>query len=138
MSQNNPLCASCTEFSEQVPGSGRNEDNCLQWLCYPGGCPRRIELSRQRRKGGAPGVADNAKTIQAAEAALRAHDDALGGIEGDTACRVWHLLASLQEYCAQQGVDLDNELQEVREGILSGELSLPASEAVLRSKRKID
>lgn len=76
----------------------------------------------------------NELSVIAAEKALAAHAEALNGIEGNASVQVWHLLASLQEFCAVKGVDLDAELRELREGISRGELNLPASEESLKKK----
>lgn len=65
------------------------------------------------------GPATNRPSVQAAEAALKAHETALG-IEGDASIQVWHLLVSLHAYCAEHGVDFDQELREVKKDIASG------------------
>lgn len=80
----------------------------------------------------APAVA-NQPSVQAAEAALKAHENALG-IDGGVNIQVWHLLVSLHEYCAARGVDFDTELAEVKNGIASGELDVPACYALAKKK----
>ena len=78
----------------------------------------------------------NQQSVTAAERALAAHAEALGGIEGDASIQVWHLLASLQEYCVANAVDLDTELRQVRESLSNGDLALPASAAYINSQSR--
>lgn len=56
------------------------------------------------------------KSEQAASLAIQAHKAALG-IEGDDSVQMWHLLASLLEWCRATGVDLDAELSDVRQSL---------------------
>ena len=77
----------------------------------------------------------NERSLSAAQAALDAHRNALG-IEGDASIQLWHLLVSLHEYCAANKMDFDAELAEVREGLVSGELDVPAWEAFSAAKGK--
>lgn len=68
------------------------------------------------------------RSVNAAAKAVEAHRDALG-IEGDVSTQVWHLLGSLQEFCATHSVDLDEQLADVRRQLASGEIELPLSRA---------
>lgn len=72
-------------------------------------------------------------SLEAAQAALKAHGTALG-IEGDASIQVWHLLVSLKEFCAASGVDFDKELAEVNESIASGEINVPACAELAKKK----
>lgn len=76
----------------------------------------------------------NQNSVAAAEKALDAHGRSLGGIEGDASTQVWHLLASLHEYCVAHEVDLDAELKDVREQLSSGALDLPSSAEYVRAQ----
>jgi hypothetical protein len=78
-------------------------------------------------------VEHNQPSVEAAQAALKAHGTALG-IEGDTSMQVYHLLLSLREFCAASGVDFDKELAEVNELLASGELTMPAYDALTKKK----
>jgi len=73
---------------------------------------RKVMVSRQSR------------SVAAATAAIKEHANALG-IEGDSAIQIWHLVASLQEYCAANAVDLDAQLADVRKKIAAGEIESP-------------
>ena len=73
-------------------------------------------------------MSQNEKSVSAANAALEAHAKALG-IEGDPSIQLWHLLASLSEWAAVNGVSIDAELKDLNETLDSGELNLPAAEA---------
>jgi len=64
------------------------------------------------------------KVDRAIWGAVKAHGDVLG-IEGDESTQVFHLLASLHEYCATYAVDLYEEFAEVRKQIASGDISSP-------------
>ena len=63
-------------------------------------------------------------SVVAAEKALAAHGDVLG-IEGDAKTQVSHVVASLHEYCAANGVDFDVEVADVKRNIASGEIESP-------------
>jgi hypothetical protein len=78
----------------------------------------------------------NGPSVEGAQAALKAHGAALG-IAGGTSLQVYHLLLSLREFCAASGVDFDKELAEVNELLASGELAMPASEALARKKAQL-
>lgn len=73
----------------------------------------------------------NVPSVEAAQAALKAHETALG-IEGDASIQVYHLLLSLREFCAANGVDFDKELAEVNQLLASGELAMPACDALAK------
>ena len=64
------------------------------------------------------------KSVEAACAAIGAHQQSLL-IDGDPSVQLWHLFASLHEWCAVCGVDFDEELKEFKETFHAGELSLP-------------
>ena len=74
-------------------------------------------------------VADGDK--RAAARALNAICDAVDihaqrlGIEGDHEIKVWHLLASLHEYCGIYAVDLPQQFADVRRQIDAGEIASP-------------
>jgi hypothetical protein len=74
------------------------------------------------------------ESVSAAEAAIATHSESLGGIEGDAQVQVYHLLVSLHEYCVARAVDIDATLREVKEGLATGELGLPASEFYVKEK----
>jgi len=67
----------------------------------------------------------NEKAYEAAARAVDKHTDHLG-IEGEPSVQIWHLLASMHEYCAMNGVDLDAQLADVRQQITSGDIQSPA------------
>lgn len=77
------------------------------------------------------------RSIEAAGAALKAHESAMG-IEGDADIQLWQLLASLLEHCAARGLDFDKTLSEVKESIAAGEIELPAYVAQLKQKLNRD
>lgn len=70
----------------------------------------------------------NEKSVAAASAAISAHANALG-IEGDPSIQLWHLIASLSEWAAVNGISVEAELREFQETLDGGELDLPAAEA---------
>lgn len=82
---------------------------------------------------GTSSVEANQPSVEAAQAALTAHGAALG-LEGDASVQVHHLLLSLREFCAASGVDFDKELAEVNELLASGELPMPAYDALAKKK----
>lgn len=71
-------------------------------------------------------------SVHAAGRALEAHSKALG-IEGDSETQVWQLIASLQEYCAVNGIDFDSQLSDVKDQIRRGDVGLPAAAEKLRA-----
>lgn len=73
----------------------------------------------------------NARSLSAAGDALLAHKGTLQ-IEGDAVTQVYHLIASLFEWCAVEGIDFEATLSEVRGEIASGQLGLPVAQAALR------
>lgn len=73
------------------------------------------------------------RSLAAANKALAAHSEALG-IEGDEETQVWHLIASLQEYCAVKGMDFDAQVDEVKKQIRHGDIELPAAAEKLRAE----
>jgi hypothetical protein len=77
------------------------------------------------------------RSIEAAEAALKAHQSAMG-VEGDADIQLWQLLASLLEHTAARGLDFDKTLSEVKESIAAGEIELPAYVAQLKQKLNRD
>jgi hypothetical protein len=72
-------------------------------------------------------------SLDAAAAALKAHEEALK-IVGDPDVQLWHLLASLHEWSAVNGVDFDAELRNMQSELHAGELGLPAAEAAHRAR----
>lgn len=76
----------------------------------------------------------NHPSVLAATAAVDAHSTTLG-IEGDTQIQVWHLLASLLEYCAVHRVDFEGTLADFCHQSMSGEIELHAWEASQIAKR---
>lgn len=60
------------------------------------------------------GLNYNKPSLSAAEAAINAHQLSLG-IDGDDEIQVWHLLASLHEFCVARGVDFNKTLADVKE-----------------------
>ena len=106
----------------------------------------RASIKQPADRGAGGSLRDEAVSawvVGAAEKVLDAHRAALG-IQGDTEIQVWHLLATVQEYCAVKGVDLDTQLKDVRQQIAAGDLVSPAWEKVHRrqalvsSKRRSD
>ena len=71
-----------------------------------------------------PDETQSGRVVNAAEAAIKAHKEALL-IEGNDEIQVYHLLASLREHCARKGLDLDAIHQEVRDAVVSGEIQSP-------------
>ncbi|WP_429481897.1 hypothetical protein [Paraburkholderia youngii] len=71
-----------------------------------------------------PDATISADVIAAAAKAIDAHHAALL-IEGDESIQLYHLLASLHEYCASKRVDLDAVFKQVREDIESGDVQSP-------------
>lgn len=69
-------------------------------------------------------VEPNQASCEAAAKAVQTHTDKLG-IEGDPETQVWHLLVSLHEYCAVNGIDLDAQFADVRQQIVSGQVQSP-------------
>lgn len=49
----------------------------------------------------------------------------LENINLDPSVQVWQLFASLQEYCAAHGIDLDEQIADVRKQIASGDVKSP-------------
>lgn len=78
-------------------------------------------------------MVQNEKSVTAAAAALAAHASALG-IEGDASIQMWHLMASLSEWAAVNGVSVEAELNEFNETLDKGELDLPAAEMARKEK----
>ena len=78
-------------------------------------------------------MVQNEKSVNAATAALAAHASALG-IEGDASIQLWHLMASLSEWAAVNGVSVEAELNEFNETLDKGELDLPAAEMARKEK----
>ena len=74
----------------------------------------------------------NEKSVAAANAALNAHASALG-IEGDASIQLWHLIASLSEWAAVNGVSVEAELKEFNETLDKGELDSPAAEGARKT-----
>lgn len=79
----------------------------------------------ERKLPQAESTQPNEKAYEAAARAVDKHTDYLG-IEGDREIQVWHLLASLHEFCAVNGVDLDAQIADVRKQIMTGEIQSPA------------
>lgn len=77
----------------------------------------------------------NEKYVSAAAAAIEAHANSLG-IEGDASIQLWHLIASLSEWAAVNGVSIESELKEFNETLDNGELDLPASEEARKATRR--
>lgn len=76
----------------------------------------------------------NEVSIGAARVAVAAHTASLM-IEGDADIQVWHLLVSLHEYCAAEGINFDEAIAEVREFLSSeGAGHFPAWEAFTAAK----
>jgi hypothetical protein len=73
------------------------------------------------------------RSIEAAGAALKAHESAMG-VEGPAEIQLWHLLASMLEHCAVRGLDFDQTLSEVKDSVASCEIELPAYSAQLKQK----
>ena len=65
-----------------------------------------------------------ARALDAVTDAVEAHAQRLG-IEGDHEIKVWHLLASLHEYCGTYAVDLPQQFADVRRQIDAGEIPSP-------------
>ncbi len=65
-----------------------------------------------------------ARALDAVTDAVEAHAQRLG-IEGDHEIKVWHLLASLHEYCGIYAVDLPQQFADVRRQIDAGEIPSP-------------
>ena len=65
-----------------------------------------------------------AKALNAICDAVDIHAQRLG-IEGDHEIKVWHLLASLHEYCGIYAVDLPQQFADVRRQIDAGEIASP-------------
>jgi hypothetical protein len=61
--------------------------------------------------------------LGAAGKALAAHTERLG-IEGDSATQLWHLVGSLSELCASQGLSLQDILTDVNEHVRRGDIIL--------------
>lgn len=57
----------------------------------------------------------------------------MGGIEGDAAIQLWHLLASLSEWAAVNEISLERELASLNETLISDDLNLPAAEGALKA-----
>lgn len=72
----------------------------------------------------------NLVSVAAAATAVTAHSDALG-IEGDEQIQLWHLVASLHEFAAAQGLNLADIINDVRGQIMKGEVRLPAALSVI-------
>lgn len=66
-------------------------------------------------------VSRKSRSVAAVTAAITEHSNALG-IEGGPGVKVWHLVASLQEYCVANGVDLDAKLADVRKRAAAAEI----------------
>lgn len=98
------------------------------------------ELARILREGGysvvpsespAPfSLVANLLSVGAAGAAIEAHSKTLG-IEGGAEIQLWHLIASLNEFSAAQGISLANVVNDVRHHIQAGDLGLPAARHAL-------
>lgn len=77
----------------------------------------------------------NLASVGAASAAILEHTNALG-IEGDERTQLWHLVASLHEFAAAQGISLANVVEDVRLNIKLGEMGLPAALSALRNEER--
>lgn len=73
------------------------------------------------------------RSVDAGQAAIDVHQKTLM-CDGDASVQLWHLLASLHEWCAVQGVDFDQELKDFKSTFAAGELNLPAAQAALQAK----
>lgn len=75
------------------------------------------------------------KSVEAACAAVDAHQGKLG-CDGERDMQLWHLLASLHEWCAVYGVNFDDVLKDFKASFHAGEVALPAAFAGWRDFKK--
>lgn len=68
---------------------------------------------------------------------MEAHQGKLG-CDGEHDIQLWHLLASLHEWCAVYGVDFDDVLKNFKASFHAGEVALPAANAGWKDLKRSD
>lgn len=82
-------------------------------------------------RGRPAGCEYNKPSVEAAEAAIRAHREKLG-IDGDDSTQLFHLLLSLKEWAAASGVNFAAEEAAADHELLRGGVAMPAAEKGVR------